>query len=104
ADLGLLADALRHGIVPVQTEAPDPAGDLVQFLRPYRAPRRLASGKWRWARLFCTPTFLFYTVPAIDTGQCRVPPSPPAIRDMKKPGQRKSRGLRIQTSRSINGR
>src|SRR5262245_40735056 len=54
-------------------------------------------GGWRrangeCARLFYLPTFLFCTVCALDEPHCRVPPSPPAIRDMKKPRQRKVAG------------
>ena len=43
------------------------------------------------------PTFdgspcLFHEIPFLNIAQCRVPPSPPAIRDMKKPRQRKFAG------------
>jgi len=36
--------------------------------------------------------FLFRAIRNLNSGQCRVPPSPPAIRDMKKPWQRKLAG------------
>src|SRR5262245_40220281 len=104
ADLGLLADALRHGNVPMQTGAPDPA---TSYLATIPCAATVGVGQNGDGRDFFTPpcfyspVFLFYTVPAIDTRQCRVPPSPPAIRDMKKPRQRKSPGLRIQASRPI---
>src|SRR5262245_45652353 len=103
ADLGLLADALRHGMFPVQTGAPGPETSFGPC--DHTAPRhgwRRANGVGR--DFFAPPAFLFCTVCNLDNRQCRVPPSPPAIRDMKKPRQRKSPGLRIQTSRSINGR
>ena len=43
-------------------------------------------------RLFEGSPFLFREIPFLNIGQCRVPPSPPAIRDMKKPRQRKFAG------------
>ena len=43
-------------------------------------------------RLFEGSPFLFREIPFLNIAQCRVPPSPPAIRDMKKPRQRKFAG------------
>jgi hypothetical protein len=42
--------------------------------------------------IFEPPRCLFTTVAFLNSDQCRVPPSPPAIRGMKKPRQRKFAG------------
>src|SRR5262245_13321284 len=58
ADLGLLADALRHGFVPCANRSPRTRGPRSALATIYRAPRRLASGKRRWGATFLHPHVL----------------------------------------------
>src|SRR6516162_6494043 len=46
-----------------------------------------------WPMHRFAPARLYGAIPSIDILQCRVPPSPPAIRDMKKPRLRIRRGF-----------
>ena len=90
AYLGLLTNGLSHGCSPSGRPSSRLAGTRFQFIAGSRRPtvRQLAT----LHQFFASPTFLFRAIRSLNSGQCRVPPSPPAIRDMKKPRQRKFAG------------
>ena len=69
----------------------DRAGTRFQF-RPHGDGRRCVTLLYALHQFFACSMFLFRAIRNLNSGQCRVPPSPPAIRDMKKPWQRKLAG------------
>jgi hypothetical protein len=89
AYLGLLTNGLSHGFHPQDAPAQDSWNSVpIDSLLQQPTGRQLATLR----RFFEGATFLFRTIPSLNSEQCRVPPSPPAIRDMKKPRQRKFAG------------
>jgi hypothetical protein len=91
-DEGLLANGLSHSLrlCELRRRACRRYAGTCAHSYPARAAADRGVG-WRMHRF--APARLCGAIPSIHVRQCRVPPSPPAIRDMKKPRLRIRRGF-----------
>jgi len=89
---GLLANGLNHSLRPCELRrcACRRYAGTCAHSYPARAAADRGVG-WRMHRF--ASARLCGAIPSIHVFQCRVPPSPPAIRDMKKPRLRIRRGF-----------
>jgi len=97
-DEGLLANGLSHSLRPCELRRCACRGYAGTCAHSY--PARAAADRgvgWRMHRFAAAR--LCGGIPSIHVCQCRVPPSPPAIRDMKKPRLRIRRGFDFSLSR-----
>jgi len=102
AYLGLLTNGLNHGFFTLRTPQLRISRNLVPIHSRFAAAGGASIGDV--SSIFGYPTFLFRAIPSLNSGQCRVPPSPPAIRDMKKPRQRKFAGASDSEACPLNSR
>ena len=90
-DLRLLTNGLSHGFT-FRRPGPRIGLELGSNSGPHGDGRRCVTLLYALHQFFACSMFLFRAIRNLNSGQCRVPPSPPAIRDMKKPWQRKLAG------------